>query len=50
MNKIKLTDKISYIAASTDPLSADIGIIRDNGVTWLYDVGNGENHWKQSTK
>lgn len=44
MNKIKLTDKISYIAASTDPLSADIGIIRDNGVTWLYDVGNGENH------
>ena len=44
MNEIKLTDKISYIAASADPLSADIGIIRDNGVTWLYDVGSGDNH------
>lgn len=40
---IKISDRISYIAASDDPLSADIGIIRDGGTVWLYDVGNGEN-------
>ncbi|MBQ6256877.1 MAG: hypothetical protein IJJ60_09855, partial [Clostridia bacterium] len=44
MDEIKINDKISYIASSENPLSAEIGIIRDNGVTWLYDVGNGENH------
>lgn len=42
MNEIILNDKISYIEATDDPLSADIGIIRDRGVTWLYDVGNDE--------
>ena len=41
MKKIDITDKISYIEASENPLSADIGIIRDNGITWLFDVGNG---------
>lgn len=44
MDEIKINDKISYIASSENPLSAEIGVIRDNGVTWLYDVGNGENH------
>jgi glyoxylase-like metal-dependent hydrolase (beta-lactamase superfamily II) len=44
MDEIKINDKISYIASSENPLSAEIGIIRDNGITWLYDVGNGENH------
>lgn len=44
MNEIKINDKISYIASSENPLSAEIGIIRDNGVTWLYDVGNGKNY------
>lgn len=42
MNRIRINDKISYIEASDSPLSADIGIIKDNGSTWLYDVGNGE--------
>ena len=44
MDEIKINDKISYIASSENPLSAEIGIIRDNDDTWLYDVGNGENH------
>ena len=35
-----ISENISYIECTDDPLSADIGIIRtDNGV-WLYDVGN----------
>ncbi len=41
-NEIVINDRISYIEASDDPLSADIGIIRQDGDTWLYDVGNGE--------
>ena len=41
MGEISISEKISYIEASENPLSADIGIIRDNGITWLYDVGNG---------
>lgn len=44
MNEIIINEKISYIECSENPLSADIGIIKDNGVTWLYDVGNGENN------
>ena len=39
---IKVNDRISYIEASDDPLSADIGIVRCGGENWLYDVGNGE--------
>lgn len=40
---IKTVDeKISYIEASEDPLSADVGIIRSGGITWIFDVGNGE--------
>ena len=41
MNRISINDQISYIEASDDPLSADIGIIRTAGGVWLYDVGNG---------
>lgn len=37
----QISDKISYIPATEDPLSADIGIIREGGQTWLYDVGDG---------
>lgn len=33
---------ISYIESSDDPLSSDIGIIRDGAATWLFDVGDGE--------
>lgn len=41
MNEIKISETISYLPASENPLCADIGIIRENGCTWLYDVGNG---------
>lgn len=33
---------IRAIEASVDPLSADVGIIRNGDALWLYDVGNGE--------
>ena len=42
MKKIMINDKISYIKASENPLSADVGIINVCGATWLYDVGNNE--------
>lgn len=38
----KINDKISYLKGTDNPLSADIGIIKDNGVIWLFDTGNGE--------
>ena len=44
MNEIRITDRITYLEATESPLSADVGIIRDNGRTWLYDVGNGEKY------
>lgn len=40
MEEIMINEKISYIASSDDPLSADIGIIRNAASTWLFDVGN----------
>ena len=39
MKEIAINDKISYIECTDDPLSADIGIIRDGEETWLFDVG-----------
>ncbi len=42
MKEISINEKISYIESSENPLSADIGLIRENGGTWLYDVGNDE--------
>lgn len=49
MEEIDITDKISYIKATSHPLSADIGIIKENGKLWLYDVGNNEEVLKQLT-
>ncbi len=40
MSILPISDTISYIEATNDPLSADIGIIRGPDATWLYDVGN----------
>ena len=40
MYPITINDKISYIEATQDPLSADIGIIRAESGVWLFDVGN----------
>ena len=42
MDAIVIDDRISYIEATEAPLSADIGVIHCNGVTWLYDVGSDE--------
>ncbi len=39
---ISLTSQISYIKASEQPLSADVGIIKGACYTWLFDVGNSE--------
>ncbi len=42
MKETVINEKISYIACTDDPLSADIGIIRNGDTTWLYDVGSDE--------
>ena len=42
MEKIVVNERISYIEATEEPLSADIGIIRCDDAEWLYDVGNDE--------
>ena len=42
MKEIIINEKVSYIERSEDPLSADIGIIRDGDAVWLYDVGSDE--------
>ncbi len=39
----KISNKIRYIEASNDPLSADIGIVQAQNGIWLYDVGNDRN-------
>lgn len=39
----QISDDISYIEASENPLSADIGIIKTKNENWLYDVGNDRN-------
>lgn len=35
-----VADRISYIKATENPLSADVGIIEGEEFLWLYDVGN----------
>lgn len=42
MKEIVINEKISYIECSDNPLSADIGIIRNDDAVWLYDVGSDE--------
>ena len=36
----KITDRISYVPASMNPLSSDIGIVRGDSRLYLYDVGS----------
>ncbi len=43
MNIKQISNEISYIEASADPLSADIGIVESDNAVWLYDVGNDKN-------
>ena len=40
MALISIDDTIQVIEATEDPLSADIGIVRDRDRIWLYDVGS----------
>ena len=39
---IKITDRISYIKATENPLSADVGIVEGDEFIWLYDIGTDE--------
>lgn len=36
----QITDRISYVPASMNPLSSDIGIVRGNERLYLYDTGS----------
>ncbi|MBP5329362.1 MAG: MBL fold metallo-hydrolase [Spirochaetaceae bacterium] len=36
---ISITDNISYLPASTKPLSCDVIFIKTENATWIYDVG-----------
>lgn len=38
----KISDKISYIKASKEPLSSDVVIIKGENYTYLFDVGSNE--------
>ncbi len=40
MPVIKINDRISYIPACEKPLSADVGIVRGDKRTYLFDVGS----------
>jgi len=35
-----LSERISYIPATTQPLSADIGIVHGDSFNWIFDVGS----------
>lgn len=42
IERIYLTERISYIAASKNPLSADVVLIEGKEYLYLFDVGNNE--------
>ena len=42
MERIYLTEKISYIPTSKNPLSADVVLIEGENYLYLFDVGNNE--------
>lgn len=39
MTEQHLTDNISYLPSTERPLSADVGIIKTEKATWIFDVG-----------
>lgn len=39
---IRINEHISYIKASTDPLSADVGMVFGDEFLWLFDIGADE--------
>ena len=42
MELIKISPRISYLPASTPPLSADVGIITVKGAVWIFDAGSND--------
>lgn len=40
MEQVKITKEISYIKSSTEPLSAEVGMIEGEQYIYLFDVGN----------
>lgn len=40
MERIFITDRLSYWKATENPLSADVGVIQGENNVWLFDVGN----------
>lgn len=43
LNIKEITGRLSYLAGESDPLSADVGIIRGDTKIWFFDVGAGVN-------
>lgn len=41
MEEIRITERISYLPATDEPLSSDVGIIRGDSRLYLFDVGSG---------
>ncbi len=39
---VKLNDSISYLPATEEPFSCDIGFVKTDDCTWIFDVGVGE--------
>ncbi len=39
---IKITDRISYVKATENPLSADVGIVEGDEFIWFFDIGADE--------
>lgn len=42
MKLITLSPRISYLPATAPPLSADVGIIKLDNATWIFDVGSND--------
>lgn len=52
MNEQLLTinNRISYLKASENPLSADVGVIKGDTRTWFFDVGSNEGAYRLITE
>ena len=42
VEQIKITEQISYIKASDEPLSADVILVEGKEYLYVFDVGNNE--------
>lgn len=38
-NLVKITDNISYLPSSRNPISCEVIFIKENDVTWIFDTG-----------